>query len=68
MTISEVTAKTVQTEAIPLKLRQYQQPEFVEAVLENEVFIEKKSVSNLQVGKNFSRLKKSLRKKSVSIL
>ncbi len=68
MTTGEVKAKKAQTKVVPLKLEENNQTEFVEMILEKEVFAKEKIVSNLQARERFSRLKKSLRKKSVSIL
>ena len=68
MTTGEVKVKEAQTKFIPSELEQNNQAEFVEMILENEVSVKKRLVSNLQVVERFSRLKKSLRKKSVSIL
>ncbi|CAN5212652.1 hypothetical protein BH20ACI1_BH20ACI1_13300 [soil metagenome] len=68
MTTGEVKAKAAQTNVVPLKSEQNNQTEFIEMVVEKEVFVKEKLVSNPQARERFSRLKKSLRRKSVSIL
>lgn len=68
MKTGEVKAREAQAEVVPIELEQNNQAEFVGATLESEVSVKEKIVSNLQVKERFLRLKKSLRKKSVSIL
>lgn len=68
MTTGEAKKREVQADIISPESRQNNQVEFVETVLEKEVFAKEKLRSNLQARERFSRLKKSLRKKSVSIL
>lgn len=68
MTTGEVKVRESQNTIILPKSEQENQAEFVGTILEEEIFVKEKIVSNLQVKERFSRLKKSLRKKSVSIL
>lgn len=68
MTTGEAKKREVQADIISPESRQNNQVEFVETVLEKEAFAKEKLGSNLQARERFSRLKKSLRKKSVSIL
>ncbi len=68
MTTGEVKVRESQNTIILPKSEQENQAEFVGTILEEEIFVKEKLVSNLQVKEGFSRLKKSLRKKSVSIL
>ncbi len=68
MPTGEGKKREVQSDIISTELRQNNQVEYVETVLEKQVFEKEKLRTNLQARERFSRLKKSLRKKSVSIL
>ena len=68
MTTGEVKVRESQNDVVLPKLERNNPAEFAETVLESEVLIKEKLASNIQVKEKFSRLKKSLRRKSVSIL
>ena len=68
MTTGEVKVRESQSDVVLPKLDRNNPAEFAETVLESEVLIKEKLASNIQVKEKFSRLKKSLRRKSVSIL
>ncbi len=68
MTTGEAKAQEVRNNVIPPDSEQNSRAEFVETLLEKEIFVKEKLASNLKVKERFSRLKKSLKKKSVSIL
>ncbi len=63
-------AKTLETQETIVQLdnKSPQQAEFMTGAAKNEVSNGEKIIANLKVSERFSRLKKSLRKKSVSIL
>ncbi len=64
----EVKAKEVVTSVTPLKVESKIQAEFAGENAEIAVSVNEKSASNFKMKERFLRLKKSLRKKSVSIL
>lgn len=69
MTTGEVKAQEVRdNNIIPPDSEQNSRAEFVETLSEKEILVKEKLTSNLKVKERFFRLKKSLRKKSVSIL
>lgn len=67
MTTGEVKAKQAEMPIISLKSDLKKQAEFTVETTEIEVSTGEKLASNCKVKERFSRLKKSLRKKSVSI-
>jgi hypothetical protein len=68
MAVGEVKAKDAETSVIPLELGEITQTEFAEIISEIEGSVGENLTSNNKVKERFSRLKKSLRKRSVSIL
>ncbi len=68
MTTGEVKVKDTETMIVPLELGEITQTEFAGIISEIEVSVSEKFTSNPKIKERFSRLKKSLRKRSVSIL
>ncbi|MGI8639351.1 MAG: hypothetical protein ACR2MG_05290 [Pyrinomonadaceae bacterium] len=68
MTTGEVKTKEAETSVNPLEVKSKIQPEFAGENAEIAVSVSEKSASNLKMKERFSRLKKSLRRRSVSIL
>ncbi|MEO8072526.1 MAG: hypothetical protein ABI686_04695 [Acidobacteriota bacterium] len=66
--LEEVTTLEKETMIVPLNNKLKNQAEFVVENAEMEISVSEDINSNLKVKERFSRLKKSLRKRSVSIL
>ncbi|MEP7037091.1 MAG: hypothetical protein ABI891_02005 [Acidobacteriota bacterium] len=66
--LEEVTTLEKETMIVPLNNKLKNQAEFVVKNAKMEISVSEDINSNLKVKERFSRLKKSLRKRSVSIL